>query len=110
VVVSILSLIPASPHTGELTFIRCSFHSNFGAQIYCQSPNDTDNVFFHDCSIKAESPPNPWDAKGPIACIQAAENGVMENCYIDLGPYDFALSPWKSFQRQKYYEFDFIYR
>ena len=88
-------------NTGELNFIRCSFHSNYGPQISCVYPNATDNVFFYDCSIKTESPPNPYDPSNASRLQQgqvglAIENGVMENCYIDLGPYNFCLSRGQS--------------
>jgi hypothetical protein len=83
---------PVDVNTGELHFIRCSFHSNFGAQISAALPNSVDNVFFHDCSIKAESPPNPWGAKPNGQLYLAIDNGIMENCHIDLGPYNAALS------------------
>lgn len=73
-------------NTGELTFIRCSFHNNFGAQIYCEYADITDNIFFHDCSIKAES------SRYQDQIILATENGVMENSYIDVGAHNFDVT------------------
>lgn len=85
----------ASENTGNITFIRCTFENNNGAQFNAAHAQSSDAVLLRDCLIEAKS------SNYRYSVIFAVNGGIMENCTIDTGNGSFYAGWGKKFWKMQ---------